>query len=289
MKQTFLEQQKRNLSQHDKISQDCYVSRVEHLTLSQYAKIKNSLCETQHKKPCTKGCKGLVKVANNILVDGFMLLKDAFLLSTPTTRTDYVTKSPSTLQTSSYNFPATETTGEICAGLVKATPINHKNPAQHFTDMKMLQEQDQIRPAFINSRTGMPKTIECIRVDRGGDEGPAHVEVQYWWTVRHIEQPTEVTMVTSRNSGASYRNRVELQNGCLTLAHANLFIPSTLNGSCLDRSGGINNEMLENNLNAAIDVYISRVDGAPCASTSIYLYKGPKTQQYQSETNSLQF
>lgn len=91
-------------------------------------------------------------------------------------------------------------------------------------------------------------------------------------------------MVTSRNSGTSYRNRVEIQNGCLALGHANLFIPSTLNGSCLDNSGGINREVLENNLNSAIDVYISRVDGAPCASTSIHLYKGPKSDIYRRET-----
>lgn len=35
-------------------------------------------------------------------------------------------------------------------------------------------------------------------------------------------------MVTARSGGASYLNRVELQNGCLSLGHANIFIPSTL-------------------------------------------------------------
>ena len=145
----------------------------------------------------------------------------------------------------------------------------------------MIQKQDCIEPAFINSKTGLPKTIECIRVDGGDDEGPVHIEVQYWWTLRHIERASELTMVTSRNSGASYRNRVELQNGCQALAHANLFIPSTLNGSCLNGSGGIDKEKLENNLNSAIDIYISRVYGAPCASTKINLYKGPKSELYQ--------
>ena len=151
---------------------------------------------------------------------------------TLTTYTDYVTKYPSTLQTTSYNFPATLTTGELCAGVVIAAPIHQKNVAQHYADLKMMQEQDHTKPAFTNCETRSPKTIECIRVDGGGDEGPAHVEVQYWWTVRHIEEASELTMVTSRNSGASYRDRVELQNGCQALAHANLFMPSTLNG-CL--------------------------------------------------------
>jgi hypothetical protein len=41
--------------------------------------------------------------------------------------------------------------------------------------------------------------------------------------------------------------------------------------------------ILENNLNSAIDVYIDRVDGAPCASTGIHLYKGPKSDIYQNE------
>ena len=149
----------------------------------------------------------------------------------------------------------------------------------------MMQEQDHTKPAFTNCETRSPKTIECIRVDSGGDEGPAHVEVQYWWTVRHIEEASELTMVTSRNSGASYRNRVELQNGCQASAHANLFIPSTLNGSCLDGSGGINKDILEKNLDSAMDVYISRVDGAPCASTSIHLYKGRKSDTFQKEND----
>ena len=103
--------------------------------------------------------------------------------------------------------------------------------------------------------------------------------------MRHIEEASELTMVTSRNSGASYRNRVELQNGCQALAHANLFIPSTLNGSCLDGSGGINKDILEKNLDSAMDVYISRVDGAPCASTSIHLYKGRKSDTFQKEND----
>ena len=39
------------------------------------------------------------------------------------TRTDYVHKYPSTLQTS-YNFAATETTSEICVGIVKLYPAS---------------------------------------------------------------------------------------------------------------------------------------------------------------------
>ena len=50
-----------------------------------------------------------------------------------TTRTDYVNKYPSIIQTTSYNFTRTNTTGEVCVGVVKAPPIHSKNPAQHYS------------------------------------------------------------------------------------------------------------------------------------------------------------
>ena len=67
-----------------------------------------------------------------------------------TTRTDYVNKYPSTLQTTSYNFPATGNTGEICTGVVKATVLFNKIAAQHFADLVMLEKKEEIIPAFIN-------------------------------------------------------------------------------------------------------------------------------------------
>ena len=44
------------------------------------------------------------------------------------TRTDYVNKHPSVLQTTSYNSYKTSTTGEVCVGVVKAAPLHQKNP-----------------------------------------------------------------------------------------------------------------------------------------------------------------
>lgn len=193
-----------------------------------------------------------------------------------TTRTDYVNQYPSVLQTTCYNFAATETTSEVCAGVVKAKKLFFKNPAQHYADMMMIEGNEETKPAFVNPVTGKRKEIECIRVDGGGDEGPVHQEVQYWWTKRHLIKGTKAIMVTTRSSGSSYKNRVELQNGCLALGHANLFIPSTLNGSCMV-SGKIDADLLCKNLDSAIDVYISRVDQAPCARTVIHLMKGAKS------------
>lgn len=85
------------------------------------------------------------------------------------------------------------------------------------------------------------------------DKGPAHLEIQFWWTLRHVQRPTKVTLITSRNSGASYLNRVELQNGCLALAHANLSIPSNLQGSCFDpKTGKVDPERLKRNMEPGV-------------------------------------
>lgn len=105
---------------------------------------------------------------------------------TLTTRTDYVNKYPSTLQTTSYNFSATDTTSELCAGVVKASGSFPKNPAQHAADLMMLDSDDldkcDLRPVFVNPLTGCPKSIDSVRVDGAADEGPGHDEVRFWWT-----------------------------------------------------------------------------------------------------------
>ena len=106
---------------------------------------------------------------------------------------------------------------------------------------------------FFKTGSDEPKEVEFVRVDGDHDEGPSHCEVKYWWTAHHLRAQTVATMDTTRNSGASYKNRVELQNGCLALGHANLFIPSTLNGSCLRDDGKVNETKLKENLSSAID------------------------------------
>ena len=198
------------------------------------------------------------------------------------TFTDFVNSYPSILQTTCYNFSATETTGEVCAGVVKGAGVYPKNPIQHACDLEMLQEMSELQPAFLNPSTSQPKLIECVRVDGASDEGPSHLEVQYLWTLRHIERPTFVTLVTARNSGASHLNRVELQNGCLALAHANLFIPSNLHGTCFDpKTGRLDSERLKKNMDAATEIYISRANGAPCNGTKIHLYRGADSSKLQ--------
>ena len=193
-----------------------------------------------------------------------------------------VNRYPSTLQTTSYNFSGTQTTQEVCVGVVKATGVYPKNPAQHAADLASLQTFPYLLPVFTNTLNSSPKVIECVRVDGGNDEGPNHEEVQFFWTARHIETPTVTTLVAARNSGASFLNRVESQNGCMALAHANLFIPSILAGSCLDsKSGKVDPIQLKNNMHLATEVYINKVNRCPCGEGSIHVIEGTDSSKLQ--------
>lgn len=201
-----------------------------------------------------------------------------------TTRTDYVNKYKSILQTTNYNFTGSNTTGEVCAGVVKPHVIYPKNSAQHAADLKMLLQKEELQSAFLNPYTHTLKQITCVRVDGSADEGPSHLEVQFWWTEYHLDQGNFITLVSTRSSGASYLNRVELQNGCLAKAHANLFIPSTLNGSCCSSKtgGSIDEAKLKENLESAMEVYINRCDGCSCGDATINLYKGADSTEWQN-------
>lgn len=145
----------------------------------------------------------------------------------------------------------------------------------------MLETKPELQPAFLNLITRASKLVECIRVDGACDEGPSHEEVQYWWTERHMLKGKLTSLVTTRSSGSSFLNRVELQNGCLSLGHASTFIPSTLTGSCINPdTGEIDEVKLRRNLSLATDAYISRVDGCPCGQTNIHLYRGVDTSEH---------
>ena len=202
-----------------------------------------------------------------------------------TTHTDYVNRYRSVLQTTSYNFTGTATTLEFCAGVVKAQPLFPKSPAQHAADFEMLHGKEELKNVFLQPN-GDRKPILCVRVDGASDEGPSHEEVQFFWTRDHILNERLATLVTTRSSGSSFLNRVELQNGCLSRGHSNLFIPSTLAGSCIE-DGKINNDTLCKNLDLAIDTYISFVNKAPCGRTVIHLYKGADSTDHHMYRENL--
>lgn len=167
----------------------------------------------------------------------------------------------------------TENTSDLCAGVVKGQALFNKNAAQHLSDLTMLQNTV---PSF---KDALNKDIECVRVDGASDEGPGHEEVQFYWTERHLIMSKECTIASARHSGGSYLNRVELLNGCISKAHSNVFIPSTLNGPCYAADGSIDEEKLKRNHDTASDVYIDRVSGATFNGREIYFTKGATNAQ----------
>ncbi|CAB3997220.1 Hypothetical predicted protein [Paramuricea clavata] len=197
------------------------------------------------------------------------------------TKSDYQQKYPCTLQTTSYNFTGTNDEGELCAGVVKGAVIHSKNPAQHAADLEMIEEKEQFQTKFKNQQTGLPKELECIPVDSGSDEAPCFEQVQFWWAKRHFVKPTRMHLVTSRHSGGSNLNRVELQNGCEVKARTNLLVPMTLNGLNCDESGKTDNVKLKKNISDAINVHNSRVDQASCGDTEINLFRGSDSKANQ--------
>ena len=187
-----------------------------------------------------------------------------------TTRTDFVNKYSSVLQVTSYLIMETENTSDLCAAVVKGQASFNKNPAQHLSDLTMLQNVESFKDAF-------NKDVECVRVDGAADEGPGHEEVQFYWTERHLSKVC--TIVSTRHSGGSYLNKVELLNGCISVAHSNVFIPSTLNGPCHAADGSIDEEKVKSNQDTASDVYIDRVSGATFNERKIYFTKGASDAQ----------
>jgi hypothetical protein len=75
-------------------------------------------------------------------------------------------------------------------------------------------------------------------------------------------------------------------NGGLANAHSNLFIPSTLTGNNFEGSG-LNKKKVEENMDIATDVYIDRVNGAPCCGTPVQLFKGGKNETNSQRRQSL--
>ena len=85
-----------------------------------------------------------------------------------------------------------------------------------------------------------------------------------------MTKPTRITLITTRSSGDSFLNQVELQNGCLTLGHCNLVRPSTLCGDWISENGEFSGIKYKENMEAALNQYILRVDQTPRMNTSKY-------------------
>ena len=98
-----------------------------------------------------------------------------------TTRTDFVNRYSSVLQTTLYLLMGTENTPVVCTGVVKAQKIIPKHPGQHSADLKMVGSLPEYKSLFDG------KKVECIWVDGTMDESPCLQEVQFQWTERHLQ------------------------------------------------------------------------------------------------------
>ena len=87
-----------------------------------------------------------------------------------TTRTYFVNKYNSNLQTTSYYFSSTSTTQEACVGVVKAIPMHCKNPTQHIQDLWMLSNVVELQPVFYNFAGATPSSSDgtCLSCPSGG-------------------------------------------------------------------------------------------------------------------------
>ena len=82
--------------------------------------------------------------------------------------------------------------------------LHEKTATQHLADLYSLKDKAEMDVCFEGKNT------DCVRGDGGPNEGPGHLQVQFRWTEWHLKEKRELTVGTTRNSGA------------------NLFMPSTL-------------------------------------------------------------
>ena len=80
----FHRERKKTLSEHQAYGTGIYVSKFQGMELIDYIKVASFVCDQTHGQSgegCS--CQGLLKVARHIEKEGFMYLKDAFVLSSP--------------------------------------------------------------------------------------------------------------------------------------------------------------------------------------------------------------
>lgn len=78
----FEKQRKKDLAVCEKVQDDVYVSRFEGLNLQQYIDARSLFCKKKHAQTCIE-CNLLISVAQHILENGFILLKQAFEMCSP--------------------------------------------------------------------------------------------------------------------------------------------------------------------------------------------------------------
>ena len=83
--------------------------------------------------------------------------------------------------------------------------------------------------------------------------------------------------------------KVELLNGCISVGHSNVFIPSTLNGPCYTAEGSIDEEKIKLNQDTATDVYSDRLSGTTFNGKQIYFTKQVMLRQFTTKADAITF
>ena len=224
----------------------------------------------------------MLQVATTVHKEGDCTLSEAFRIVSPNVQ---YTAQPA--RSKLLQMPLASLHVDFKSGVSKCFLVEH-HPSVNYQNLiallKTVMERQQpksglrLEKAIVKSLLGLyqsDRERECVRYA----VYKAHEEVQYWWALEHLQMGRLATLVTARSSGSSFLNRVELQNSCLTRGHSNLFIPSTLAGSCIE-TGRVNEETLKQNLELAIEIYIKRVDQSPCGESDIHLFKGASAPEY---------
>ena len=74
---TYYENQKKKHSEYETVDSKVFVSNFQGLSLAEYCRVKEHLCETDHvKKSCD--CEALINVALTILNNGMCCVSDVF-------------------------------------------------------------------------------------------------------------------------------------------------------------------------------------------------------------------
>ena len=178
------------------------------------------------------------------------------------------------LQLYSYNHNK----GEMCR-ICKGSESVSEKPTTALTSKCFVRPQNSNQLSQTNPSSGHTKKLNAfvsmvqVMDEEPGHDEPGHDEVRFWWAARHLSHGKLATLVSSRSSGSSYLNKVELQNGCLALGHNNLFIPSTVAGSAFSpETGAVDIDRVRKKLELATSVYIDRVNNCPCGETVIHFY-----------------
>ena len=168
---------------------------------------------------------------------------------------------------------------EKMIAIVKADKLNSSSPSQHAADfhmmMHMARSSVSSSSAFLKrmvlQQNGSVKPVVHFEVDGGPDENPSHVETRFLLAEISMGGPSlnpnhrrKQVGASTCESGASAKNAVERDNGCITQATAGMVFNIDAFGDLQDPSTGkLDKSKVCSMWEHHIEQYTHAVDGAP--------------------------